>query len=67
MKVRWTARARTRLADIHDYIAQDSKAHALAMVERILDRADALLISPRAGARLEAFIDAEVRELLERP
>ena len=50
MKVRWTARARTRLAEIHDYIAQDSKARALAMVERILDRADALLLSPRAAA-----------------
>jgi plasmid stabilization system protein ParE len=36
MKVTWTARARTRLAEIHDYIAQDSKPQALAMVERIL-------------------------------
>jgi hypothetical protein len=25
MKVAWTARARTRLAEIHDYIAQDSE------------------------------------------
>lgn len=33
MKVTWTARARTRLAELHDYIAQDSKPRALAMVE----------------------------------
>jgi hypothetical protein len=31
MKVTWTARARTRLAELHDYIAQDSKPRALAM------------------------------------
>jgi|HubBroStandDraft_4_1064222.scaffolds.fasta_scaffold688863_2 toxin ParE1/3/4 len=67
MKVTWTARARTRLAEIHDYIAQDSRPRALAMVERILDRAEALLIAPRSGVRLQAFLDDEVRELLERP
>jgi plasmid stabilization system protein ParE len=65
MKVAWTARARTRLAEIHDYIAQDSKPRALAMVERILDRAEALVVTPRSGARLQAFVD--VREVLERP
>jgi len=67
MKVTWTARARTRLAEIHDYIAQDSKPRALAMVERILDRADGLLIAPRTGGRLQTFLDDEVREILERP
>jgi plasmid stabilization system protein ParE len=67
MKVAWTARARTRLAEIHDYIAQDSKPRALAMVERILDRAEVLMLAPRGGARLQAFVDDEVRELLERP
>jgi plasmid stabilization system protein ParE len=67
MKVTWTARARTRLAEIHDYIAQDSKPRALAMVERILDRADGLLIAPRSGGRLQTFLGDEVRELLERP
>jgi plasmid stabilization system protein ParE len=45
MKVAWTARARTRLAEIHDYIAQDSKPRALAMVERILDRAEVMIFS----------------------
>jgi len=67
MKVTWTARARTRLAELHDYIAQDSKPRALAMVERILDRAEMLLLAPHRGARLQAFGDDEVRELLERP
>jgi plasmid stabilization system protein ParE len=67
MRVTWTARARTRLAEIHDYIAQDSKPHAVAMVQRILDRAEVLTFAPRSGPRLQAFADDEVRELLERP
>jgi plasmid stabilization system protein ParE len=67
MKLTWTARARTRLAELHDYIAQDSKPRALAMVERILDRAEMLVAAPRSGVRLKSFVDDEVRELLERP
>ena len=67
MKLTWTARARTRLAELHDYIAQDSKPRALAMVERILDRTETLLVAPHSGIRLQSFIDDEVRELLERP
>jgi toxin ParE1/3/4 len=67
MKVTWTARARTRLAELHDYIAQDSKPRALTMVERLLDRSETLEVAPRSGARLPAFVDDEVRELLERP
>jgi hypothetical protein len=30
MKVTWTARARTRLAEIHDYNSKDSKPRTLA-------------------------------------
>ena len=37
------------------------------MVERILRRADRLSEAPRSSARLPAFRDDEVRELLERP
>jgi hypothetical protein len=37
------------------------------MVERILDRAETLLVAPRSGVRLQSFIDDEVREVLERP
>ena len=63
MRLAWTARARTRLADIHDYIARDSKQRALAMVERILDCAETLLVAPRSGARLQAFTEDEARGL----
>jgi len=67
MKVVWTARARTRLAEIHDYVALQSSERALALVERILRRVDRLVAAPRSGARLTAFRNDEVRELLERP
>jgi toxin ParE1/3/4 len=36
------------------------------MVERLLDRSETLEIAPRSGTRLPAFVDDEVRELLER-
>jgi hypothetical protein len=37
------------------------------MIERILDRAEMLLVAPRSGIRLQSFVDDEVQELLERP
>jgi toxin ParE1/3/4 len=37
------------------------------MLERILDRVETLLHAPRSGVRLLAFVDDEVREVLERP
>jgi plasmid stabilization system protein ParE len=46
MKVTWTARARTRLAELHNYIAQNSKPRALSMVERLLDRSAQLEFAP---------------------
>jgi toxin ParE1/3/4 len=66
MKVTSTARARTRLAELHDYIAQDSKSRALAVVERLVNRSAQLELAPRSGPRSPGFVD-EVRELLERP
>jgi toxin ParE1/3/4 len=66
MKVTWTAKPRMRLAELYDYIAQDSKPRALAMVERLLDRSETPEFAPRSGTRLSAFVDDEMRELLER-
>jgi toxin ParE1/3/4 len=60
-------RARTRLAEIHDYIAPHSTAQALGMVERILARSAQLAITPYSGSVLAGFEGDDVRELLERP
>ena len=67
MRVVWSARARTRLAEIHDYIAQSSRERALGVVERLLTRSEQLVEAPRSAPRLQSFVDEEVRELLERP
>ncbi|HEY6455461.1 MAG TPA: type II toxin-antitoxin system RelE/ParE family toxin [Steroidobacteraceae bacterium] len=67
MKVTWTAKARTRLADLHDDIAQDSKTRALATVERVVNRSAQLEFAPRSDSRLLGFTEDEMRELLERP
>ena len=64
MKVTWTAKPRTRLAELYDYIAQDSKPRALAMAERLLDRSETLEYAPRSGTRLSAFVDDEMREMI---
>lgn len=67
MRVVWSARARTRLAEIYDYIAQTSRERALGVAERLLSRSEQLAIAPQSAPRLAAFEDGEVRELLERP
>ena len=67
MKVVWSARARTRLAEIHDYIAQTSRERALGIVERLLSRSEQLAVAPRSAPLIAAFGADDVRELLERP
>jgi toxin ParE1/3/4 len=67
VRVVWTARGRTRLAEIYDYIAPHSKATALAVVDRILTRSEQLATAPRSGSALAAFANDDIRELLERP
>jgi toxin ParE1/3/4 len=67
VKIVWTARARTRLAEIYDYILPHSKSRALGVVDRILTRSEQLAIAPRSGTVLTDFANDEVRELLEHP
>jgi plasmid stabilization system protein ParE len=67
VRVVWTNRARTRLAEIYDYISPHSNARALGVVDRILARSEQLATAPRSGTVLAGFADEEVRELLERP
>jgi hypothetical protein len=57
MKVTWTARARTRLAEIHDYIAQDSKPRALAGWRQLFLPTAVLIVSGH-GISGHAALDA---------
>lgn len=49
MKVVWTDRAKQRLRDIHDYIAEDSPKVALKVVHRLVQRSRQLAILPHSG------------------
>lgn len=50
MKVEWTRRARTRLGEIHDYIAQDSPDQAVSFCERPITATERLARHPLSGA-----------------
>jgi len=49
MKLRYTPRARSDLAEIHDYIAQDNSQAARRVVHIIRNAAEALTQNPQAG------------------
>ncbi len=62
MKVRWSDRAIADLAEIRDFIAEDSERHATALMERLITAAENLEIFPDRGRRVPEA--PELRELL---
>lgn len=48
MKVAWSNKAKTRLREIHDYIAQDSAIRGKQVVDRLTRRSERLALDPRA-------------------
>jgi len=67
MKVVWTARARARLRQIYNYIAQDQPLNAERVVDRITLRAWQLSEQPRSGRMVDDYQRDDIRELIERP
>lgn len=67
MKVVWTARARARLRQIYNYIAQDQPLNAERVVDRITLRAEQLSGQPRSGRMVDDYQREDIRELIERP
>lgn len=67
MEVVWTAKARARLRELHDYIAKDSPQRALAVVDRLTARALLLAEPPLTGRRVPELSRDDIREWLERP
>ncbi|WP_273453810.1 type II toxin-antitoxin system RelE/ParE family toxin [Nevskia ramosa] len=49
MKVFWTDRAKARLREIHDYIAQDAPLAAPKVVRRLVQRSRQLAELPWSG------------------
>lgn len=67
MKVVWTARARSRLREIHDYIAEDAPQRAIEVVDRLTARSATLAKPPMIGRRVPEYLEHDLREVLERP
>jgi plasmid stabilization system protein ParE len=69
-RIRWTETARSDLDIVADYIAEDSVENALAVLDRLEQRADALCLTAERGRlvpELKAVDVLQYRELIERP
>jgi len=67
MKVVWTDRAKQRLREIHDYIAQDAPLVAPLVVRRLVQRSRQLETLPQSGRTVPEYQREDIRELLVRP
>jgi plasmid stabilization system protein ParE len=67
MKVAWSNKAKARLREIHDYIAQESPIRAKQVVDRLTRRSERLAFEPRADRRVPEYHRDDLREVLERP
>ena len=67
MKVVWTDRAKQRLREIRDYIAQERPPAASKLVRRLVLRSHQLALLPRSGRAVPEYERDDIRELLERP
>jgi len=67
MRVAWSDKAKTRLREIHDYIAQDSPIRAKQVVDRLTRRSERLALAPRVDRRVPEYLREDLREVLDRP
>jgi addiction module RelE/StbE family toxin len=66
-EVRWTEQAVADLAAIKAFIAQDSPAYALAVVERLYHAVGQLARFPESGRIVPEQARADIRELIRPP
>ncbi len=64
MKVVWTEQARRRLSEIEEFIARDRPATAAKLVDKLVDRPDALATYPDRGRKLRELPGSGLRELV---
>jgi plasmid stabilization system protein ParE len=67
VKVVFTAHAVSRLRQILAYIAADSAENAVAVVDRIIARAEALETLAFRGRRVPEYEEGNIREVSEPP
>jgi toxin ParE1/3/4 len=64
VKIIWTNRALTDLAEIGDYISRDSYHYARLTIERILGTAKYIETNPLIGRKVPEINETSVRELI---
>ncbi len=67
MKVHWTETAVNQLVAIHDYIARDSPAYALRVVDRLTRRSQQIGQFPNSGRMVPEWDLPHLREVIEGP
>lgn len=65
LEVVWADRALDKLRTILERVSEDRPAAAVALIDRLFDRAAALAAHPQLGRRYEPAPDAGLRELVE--
>lgn len=65
MKVRWTEQALTRLLEIEGYVASHDPTAAARLVDRLVERGDALSRLPHRGRKVPELPGSPLRELIE--
>jgi len=64
MKVLWTEQAWRRLSEIEEFIARDRPAAAAKLIDKLVDRGDALASHPERGRKLPEIPGSGLRELV---
>ena len=64
MELRWTSRALSDLARLHEFLAPANGTAAAATVRALVAAPKRLLANPRIGEQLEEFAPREVRRIL---
>lgn len=64
MRVVWTEQAWRRLSEIEEFIARDRPAAAAKLIDKLVDRGDALGNHPDRGRKLPEIPASSLRELV---
>ena len=64
MELKWTSKALSDLARLHEFLSSINKQAATATVQSLTAAPTNLLLQPRLGERLEEFEPREVRRIL---
>jgi len=64
MEIKWTSKAVSDLARLHDFLATANPAAAARTVKQLVTAATRLLANPHIGEMLDEFQPREVRRIL---